>query len=228
MSTILIVDDEMKIRDVVRSYLRQHGFQTIEADSGQEAIRLFHEQSPDLIILDLMLPDRNGEEVCQEIRRVNSVPILMLTAKISNHSRINGFSIGADDYLLKPFDPRELVVRVRAILRRSDHHQLLSDKVSYGDGQLEIDSLKHTVYLQGKPINLTPIEYKLLITLAKHPQRYFTREELIEKVLGFDYIGDIRTIDQHVKNVRQKIEKDSKNPMYIQTVYGSGYRFSGE
>ncbi|GGG24379.1 response regulator transcription factor [Paenibacillus abyssi] len=227
MKTILIVDDEEKIRDVIQSYLAKEGFKTLEAEAGRQAVEMVYDHTIDLVILDLMLPDMSGEEVCQAIRRTSSVPILMLTAKITNANRIQGLSIGADDYLTKPFDPREVVARVRAILRRTDRDQLLADRISFNNGHLVIDSLRHTVFCGGDLALLTPNEFKLLIALAKYPQRHFTREELVDKVMGYDFIGDIRTIDQHVKNLRQKIEPDPKQPVYIITVYGSGYRFMG-
>jgi len=227
MRTILVVDDEVKIRDVVVSYLHKEGFQTMEAGTGREALHLVQNQSIDFVILDLMLPDEDGERVCQTIRQMNSVPILMLTAKVSENSRIKGLSLGADDYLIKPFDPREVVARVRAVLRRTEDMQLLADRVRFNGGHLTIDSLKHHVYCNDELVNLTPSEYKLLLALAKYPQRHFTRDELIEKALGYDFDGDSRTIDQHVKNIRQKIERDPKDPQYIVTVYGSGYRFAG-
>jgi len=227
MKTILIVDDEANIRDVVASYLSRDGFRTMEADNGAEAIRIVQNKSIELIILDLMLPDMAGEQVCQSIRQMSSVPILMLTAKASENNRIKGFSAGADDYLIKPFDPRELVARVRAILRRTDDRQLLADRLAFNEGELAIDSLKRQVYYKDRLISLTPNEYKLLLLLAKHPQRIFAREELVERVLGYDFEGDSRTIDQHVKNIRHKIERDPKAPAYIVTVYGSGYRFGG-
>jgi len=227
MKTILIVDDEANIRDVVASYLNRDGFRTIEADNGAEAIRIVQNRSIELIILDLMLPDMAGEQVCQSVRQMSSVPILMLTAKASENNRIKGFSAGADDYLIKPFDPRELVARVRAILRRTDDRQLLADRLAFNEGELAIDSLKQQVYYKDRLVSLTPNEYKLLLLLAKHPQRIFAREELVERVLGYDFEGDSRTIDQHVKNIRHKIERDPKAPAYIVTVYGSGYRFGG-
>jgi DNA-binding response OmpR family regulator len=227
MKTILVVDDEEKIRDVIASYLIKEGFRVKEAATGNEAMHALQNQTVDLVILDLMLPDMEGELVCQSIRQFNSVPILILTAKASENNRIKGLSIGADDYLTKPFDPREVVARVRAILRRTDDNHLLADRLTFNQGQLEIDSLKHTVFSHGQPINLTPSEYKLLLALAKYPQRHFSREELVDKVLGYEFDGDIRTIDQHVKNIRQKIESDPKRPRYIVTVYGSGYRFAG-
>ncbi|MCQ6559839.1 response regulator transcription factor [Paenibacillus mendelii] len=222
MRTILVVDDEVKIRDVVVSYLKREGFRALEAAAGREALHMLQRQSVDLIILDLMLPDMDGELVCQRIRTINSVPILMLTAKASENNRIKGLSMGADDYLTKPFDPREVVARVRAILRRTDDGHLLADRLSFNQGHLEIDSLKHSVFCHGEMVSLTPNEYKLLLALAKYPQRQFTREELADKVMGYDFDGDIRTIDQHVKNIRHKIEQDPKNPRYIVTVYGSG------
>ena len=227
MKTILVVDDEPKIRDVVVSYLNKGGFRTLEAGTGQQALRTIEDEAVDLVILDLMLPDQDGEHICQSIRQMNSVPILMLTAKVSENNRIKGLSAGADDYVTKPFDPREIVARVRAILRRTGENQLLADRMSFNEGHLVIDSLKRDVLCNGEPVNLTPNEYKLLLTLARHPQRQFTREELIEKVLGYDFEGDIRTIDQHVKNIRHKIERDPRTPRYIVTVYGSGYRFAG-
>ncbi|MFD0682057.1 MULTISPECIES: response regulator transcription factor [unclassified Paenibacillus] len=227
MKTILVVDDEAKIRDVLVSYLEKEGFHLLEAETGQEAIHRVQNQSIDLVILDLMLPDMQGELVCQKIRQINSVPILMLTAKVSENNRIQGLSIGADDYLTKPFDPREVVARVRAILRRTDDNHLLADCLSFNNGQLLIDSLKHSVSCNGEAVYLTPNEYKLLLSLAKYPQRHFTREELVEKVLGFEFEGDIRAIDQHVKNIRHKIEPDPRKPRYIVTVYGYGYRFTG-
>ncbi|GGD82770.1 response regulator transcription factor [Paenibacillus nasutitermitis] len=227
MKTILVVDDEAKIRDVVVCYLKQEGFQTLEAETGSDAVRIVRNESVDFVILDLMLPDMEGEQVCQSIRLIHSVPIMMLTAKVSENNRIKGLSLGADDYLIKPFDPREVVARVRAILRRSDDQLLLADRLAFNDGQLIIDSLKQQVFCDGQLVNLTPNEYKLLLAMAKYPQRHFTREELIERVLGYDFDGDIRAIDQHVKNTRQKIERDAKTPAYIVTVYGSGYRFAG-
>ncbi|WP_426451545.1 response regulator transcription factor [Paenibacillus sp. S-38] len=227
MKRILVVDDEDKIRDVVVSYLQKDGFHTLEAAAGREALQILQSEPVDLIVLDLMLPDMDGEQLCQTVRSMNSVPILMLTAKVSENSRIKGLSLGADDYVIKPFDPREVVARIRTILRRSDDSQLLADRLSFQEGELVIDSLKRLVFLKGEPVNLTPNEYKLLLCLAKYPQRHFTREDLIEKVLGYDFEGDIRTIDQHVKNLRQKLESDPRNPKYIVTVYGSGYRFAG-
>lgn len=227
MKTILIVDDEAKIRDVIASYLLQEGYRTVEAGSGAEALAFVRAEPIDLIILDLMMPGMTGEEVCGEIRRMSAVPILILTAKVSDNSRIQGLSIGADDYLTKPFNPREVVARVRAILRRSDSRELLADRIAFYGGELVIDAVKQTVTCREQIVNLTPNEYKLLLTLARHPLRTFSREELIAKVFGYDYEGDERTIDQHVKNLRQKIEADPKHPQTILTVFGMGYKFAG-
>ncbi|WP_408008997.1 response regulator transcription factor [Pseudalkalibacillus sp. A8] len=225
MKRILIADDEEKIRDVIASYLQKEGYETIEAHSGNEALETIQSTSIDFVVLDLMLPDRTGEEVCQIIRREQSIPILMLTAKIKEDNRIHGLSLGADDYMVKPFSPRELVMRIKTILRRSYHDFLLADQISYGD--LTIDQSKQTVKFKGNAISLTPNEFKLLVVLAKHPKRTFTRDDLIEKVLGFDFEGDTRTIDQHIKNLRYKIEQNPKEPIYITTVYGVGYKFTG-
>lgn len=213
--------------NVVASYLQNNGFRTLEADTGSAALQTVRNTPVDLIILDLMPPDFSGEEVCRIIRRISSVPILMLTAKVTGENRIHSLSIGADDYMIKPFDPSELVARVRAVLRRSDDVHLLADRISFHDGELTIDSVRHEVIFRSQPVNLTPSEFKLLLLLARHPQRPFSREELAEKVMGFDFDGDMRAIDQHIKNLRQNIEPDPRQPKYIATVYGSGYRFIG-
>lgn len=227
MKTILIVDDEAKIRDVVASYLQKEHYRTCEATTGREALRQVEQGDIDLCILDLMLPDISGEEVCRQVRRTSALPILMLTAKATEGDCIAGLALGADDYLSKPFSPRELVARVKAILRRSVEHDLLADRVEYDGGALVIDTAKREVYCEQQLIALTPNEYKLLLVLARHPLRTFTRDELVEKVLGYDFEGDPRTIDQHVKNIRQKLERDPKAPRYLLTVYGMGYKFVG-
>jgi DNA-binding response OmpR family regulator len=224
--SILIVDDEEKIRDVVASYLKREGYQVLEAATGAEALVRLTEEKVDLVILDLMLPDVPGEEVCRLIRARSPVPVLMLTAKVGEEDRIRGLSLGADDYVIKPFSPRELVARVKAVLRRSSGDELLADQVVFRDGRLLIDARRREVYRDGRLVPLTPHEYKLLLVLARHPNRPFTREELVEKISGFDYAGDVRTIDQHIKNLRQKIEPNPKNPDYILTVYGVGYKFA--
>lgn len=223
---ILVVDDEEKIRSVLKSYLEKAGYRVYEIDTGSKVIPFLSEQQVDFIILDLMLPDVSGEELCQQIRQRSAVPILMLTAKSSEANRIHGLELGADDYVIKPFSPREVVARVKTILRRSGS-DLLAAEISFHDGDLRINTNQEIVYRQGQPVNLTPIEYQLLVTLARNPLRVFTRSECIIKVYGYDYEGDPRVIDQHVKNLRQKIERDPANPTYIQTVFGKGYCFGG-
>lgn len=227
MRTIVIVDDEAKIREVVVSYLQKEGFRILEADTGLKALELVRSGGIDLVILDLMLPDISGEEVCKRIRQFSPVAVIMLTAKVSEDDRVNGLTLGADDYVLKPFSPRELVARVKANLRRMDNDDILAELISYENDDLVIQVWNHEVRKKGTKINLTPNEYKLLVTFIRHPWRTFTREELVEKVLGFDFDGDARTIDQHVKNLRQKIETDPKRPVYIETVFGVGYSFIG-
>jgi two-component system, OmpR family, response regulator ResD len=227
MKTILMVDDEEKIREVVISYLQKDGFKTIEADTGNKALDLVRSRNIDLVILDLMLPDLSGEEVCQSIRQFSTVPIIMLTAKVTEDDRVQGLSLGADDYVLKPFSTRELIARVKANLRRTQDDTLLAETISFKNGDLILHPSKHEVFKAGSAVALTPNEYKLLQTFARHPGRTFKREELIEKVLGFDFDGDVRAIDQHVKNLRQKIESDPKKPQYVITVFAVGYRFAG-
>jgi len=227
MKTVLTVDDEDKIREVVVSYLQRSGFRTLEASTGAEALDVLRRTPVDFVILDLMLPDIPGEEVCRKIRSMSSVPVLMLTAKSATSARIHGLNVGADDYMVKPFDPLELVARVRAVLRRTDETMPLAARLSFNDGELVVDAVRDAVFLHGQPVRLTPTEYRLLLLLARHPERTFNRDELAEKALGPDFDGDVRAVDQHIKNLRQKIEPDPKRPTYIRTVYGIGYRFTG-
>lgn len=226
LKKILIVDDEEKIRAVLVSYFQKEGFLTIEASNGTETLEILVNESIDFVVLDLMLPDLSGESICQKIRQKSPVPILMLTAKAAEKDRIKGLSIGADDYVVKPFSPQEVVTRVKVILRRSGH-DLLSSRVSFRNGELVIDMDKQSVLKAGKEVHLTPAEWKLLIVLARHPDRPFSREDLIDKVYNLDFTGVDRIVDQHIKNLRQKIETNPKKPKYIMTVYGYGYRFVG-
>ncbi|GED32086.1 response regulator transcription factor [Brevibacillus centrosporus] len=223
MSTILIVDDEPQILEILSSYLRKEGYHVITAEDGMQALECAATYPIGLIILDLMLPDMTGENVCREIRKTSRVPILMLTAKSGEADRITGLEIGADDYIVKPFSPRELVARVRAILRRIGEYQVLSDLIGIGD--LKISLREKNVTKKGQAVEMTPNEFRLLTTLVRHPGRTWSREELVEEVLGMDFIGSDRTIDTHIKNLRQKLEDDPKQPEYIKTVYGLGYRF---
>ncbi|WKV09292.1 response regulator transcription factor [Thermoanaerobacterium sp. CMT5567-10] len=225
---ILAIDDEEKILDVIKAYLEREGYSVFTETNGANAINAFKRLTPDLVILDLMLPGLSGEEICSKIRAVSKVPILMLTAKVGEDDKVYVFSIGADDYLTKPFSPRELTMRVKAILRRTKDDMALNDIFSFNDGDLVIDTRSYEVKKSGKIVNLTPNEYKLLTVMAQNPNKVFTRGELIEKVMGYDFEGFDRTIDAHIKNLRQKIEDDPKNPVYIKTVYGAGYKFGEE
>ena len=221
---ILLVEDEKAIRDAASAYLRREGFDVTPVGDGRLALSEFAIGSYDLVILDLMLPGIQGEEVCSTIRQDSDVPIIILTAKGETEHRIAGLELGADDYLVKPFSLRELVARVRAILRRtmgSDDTQ----KDVYEFGDLIINLTEHAVFLKGEEVELTASEFKLLTTLAQVPGRVFTRMELVERVLSYTYEGYERTIDSHVKNLRAKINDDSRNPKWIQTVHGVGYRF---
>lgn len=224
---ILVVDDEKNIVDVVKAYLEKDGFSVITASEGNEALKLFHSENPHLVVLDLMIPKISGEEVCKRIRSVSTVPIIMLTAKIDEENRINGISIGADDYILKPFSARELVVRVRAILRRAyNDFTPLADVLYFNEGRLFIDVKKMMVKKDDVIINLTSNEFKVLLSLVKNPGDVFSREKLVECSFGIDYDGFDRTIDTYIKNLRQKLEDNPKDPKYIVTIYGIGYKFT--
>ena len=225
--SVLVIDDDPSVQDVVRAYLEKDGYLVWIAGTGDDGLRLAAKVKPALIVLDLMLPDRAGEDVAREIRGRSDVPILMLTAKASEDERVAGLAIGADDYLTKPFSPRELVGRVRAVLRRTQGADTpLVDVVSLDGGAVEIDTARHEVRRAGRTIDLTPNEFKLLTTLARYPGRVYSRFELITQVQGYDYEGYERTIDAHVKNLRKKLEPDPRHPRYVQTVFGVGYRLA--
>lgn len=226
--TVLIADDEPKIVEVLSDYLTQAGYSVLTAHSGRDALQVALTSHPSLIILDLMLPDLSGEEVCSAVRARSSVPILMLTAKHAERDRLVGLQIGADDYVTKPFSVKEVVARVGVILRRTQGDQPLADRLVYRNGDLMIDATTQSVYKSGSKINLTVSEFKLLSILCLHPRRVFNREELIELAFGFDFQGDSRAIDAHIKNLRAKIEDNPRHPVYIQTLYGAGYRFEGD
>jgi DNA-binding response OmpR family regulator len=224
---ILVVDDEPMIIEVIKAYLERAGYVVYCAGTGSEALRKFKEIEPDFLILDLMLPDFSGEEICKRVRETSDVPIMMLTAKTAEDDRINGIIIGADDYLTKPFSPREVVVRVEAIFRRTKQGSN-RDILSFNHNDLMIDLLKKEVRLQGNEIILTPNEFKLLLAMAEHPGRVYSRLDLLEKVQNESYEGYERSIDVHIKNLRKKVEKDTKKPTYILTVFGMGYKFGGK
>jgi two-component system alkaline phosphatase synthesis response regulator PhoP len=218
---ILVVDDDAKTVELVKLYLNRDGYRVLTAYDGTEALRLAHESHPDLIVLDLMLPGVDGLEVCRTIRNESDVPIIMLTAKSTDQDKLIGLSLGADDYVTKPFSPRELAARVRTVLRRLPGERI-PEKIEHGE--LSLDFLKHEASLASRPLNLTPVEFKLLGVLAKEPGRVFSRGELIEKALGYEFDGFDRTIDVHILKLRRKIEPDPREPRYIKTVYGAGYK----
>lgn len=226
---ILVVDDEVKIVEVVKSYLEKEGYLVGVAYNGKEALEVFERFNPALAILDLMLPDMTGEAICAAIRKKSRIPIIMLTAKVDESSILNGFDLGTDDYVTKPFSPKQLVARVAALLRRTgDELVMMAKSYSYNREDLIVDDSKHEVRKKGVNVNLTPSEYKILLALINYNKKVFTREELVSITLGEDYDGFDRVIDSHIKNLRQKIETNPKEPEYILTVHGVGYRFGGE
>jgi DNA-binding response OmpR family regulator len=224
---IVVVDDDPSVQEVTRAYLEKDGYLVYVAGTAAEGLALAERVKPGLIVLDLMLPDHPGEEVARDVRARSDVPILMLTAKASEDERVRGPALGADDYLTKPFSPRELVARVRAVLRRTQGVEVpLVQTLSFDSGALQIDTVTQEVRRDGQPVDLTPNEYRLLTTLARYPGRVYSRFELINHVQGYDYEGYERTIDAHVKNLRKKIEPDVRHPRYVETVFGSGYRLA--
>ena len=224
---ILLVEDEAQTRSVVEAYLDREGYWVTAVGDGVAALEAFERHSYDAIVLDLNLPEVSGEEVCRRVRDVSDVPIIMLTAKGAEEERIAGLDLGADDYLVKPFSPRELVARLRALLRRAHaESEPQRSRVTYGP--LEIDLAGHRVWLDGAEVDLTASEYKLLVTLSRYPGRVYSRMELVERVLGYDFEGYERAIDSHVKNLRAKLGDDPKEPRFIQTVFGVGYRFEAQ
>jgi two-component system alkaline phosphatase synthesis response regulator PhoP len=222
--TILVVDDEARILKLVRDYLERAGFAVLTARDGETALTLARIEQPDLIVLDLMLPGVDGLDVCRRLRQESGVPIIMLTARVEEADRIVGLELGADDYVTKPFSPRELVARVRATLRRVDGQMGPPSIIRAGEIELDTDSLETTV--AGHPVELTGTEFQFLAALARQPGRIFSREQLLEAVHGISFDGYDRSVDSHIKNIRRKIEPDPRHPRYIQTVYGIGYRLA--
>jgi len=222
--TILVVDDDKKTVDLIRLYLEKDGYRVLTAYDGRQALDISRRREPGLIILDLMLPRVDGLDVCRILRSESKVPIIMLTAKTTEEDKLAGLDLGADDYVTKPFSPREMVARVRAVLRRVH----TEDDDGPGElvfGDMVVDFVRHEARIDGESIHLTPKEFRLLETMAKQPGRVFSRLELLEHAFGFDYGGFERTVDVHVMNLRKKIEPDPAAPTYIQTVYGLGYKF---
>ena len=225
--TIVVIDDERSVREVARGYLERDGYHVYVAEGGREGLALAERTAPALIVLDLMLPDISGEEICRQIRSRSDVPILMLTARASEEERVGGLTLGADDYLTKPFSPRELVARIQAVLRRSQGADMpLVRRISLCGGSLTIDAQAHEVRRDGSLVELTRSEYRLLTALARYPGRVYSRLELLDHVLGSMFERHERTIDVHVKNLRKKLEPEPQNPRYIETVYGIGYRLA--
>lgn len=229
MKKVLVIDDEVKIIEVVKSFLESKGFIVFSAEDGKRALEIFESENLSLVILDLMLPDLSGEEICAFIRKKSRVPIIMLTAKIEEIDMLKGLNIGADDFMTKPFSLKELYARIEAVIRRSSADLIpLYNNTSFNGGDLEVDFESHTIKKNHNEINLTPNEFKLLMALIKYPSKVFTREDLIRIAMGDEFEGYDRSVDSHIKNLRQKIETDPKKPIYVLTIYGVGYRFGGE
>jgi|SRR5581483_70699 len=222
--SILVVEDERKIRDLVRGYLERAGFSVLSTDSGADAIDLVRTRELDLMVLDLGLPDVSGDDVMREVRRASDVPILVLTAQSSPDDRIQGLELGADDYVTKPFSPRELVLRAEAIVRRGRNGDVGGERFSFGDGELILDEVRRQATVRGATVDLTPTEWGILAALAATQGRVYSRFELINRVRGYEFEGYERTIDSHVKNLRRKIESDPHVPTIVETVLGGGYR----
>jgi two-component system alkaline phosphatase synthesis response regulator PhoP len=226
---ILVVDDDKEIARLLRAYLEQAGFQVLVAYDGETALHAVRRERPDLIVLDLMLPDRDGWEITRLVRgdpTVASTPIVMLTARVEDTDKIVGLELGADDYVTKPFNPQVVIARVRAVLRRATAEPVQPRLLQVRELLMDLD--RHEVSVAGQPVNLTSTEFEFLRALMQHPDHAFTRLELIERALGYEYEGLERTADSHIKNLRRKIEPDPKKPIYVETVYGVGYRLQGE
>lgn len=227
--TVLVVDDEPMIREAVSSYLTSQGCQVFSADNGRDALTIFEQKAITFVILDLMLPDMSGEKICTAMRKKSRVPIIILTAKTQEKDVLNGLWLGADDYMTKPFSLKELYARMTVILRRaSDDLKPLAEKYSWNGNDLSIHFDHKEVRKKGSLLSLTPSEWKILSALIRHPQKVYTREELIDLVFGTDFDGYDRVIDTHIKNLRKKVEDDPRKPFYVKTVHGIGYKFGGD
>lgn len=227
MNRILIIEDEENVSKVLQAYLNKEGYEVYCALDGQKGLKLFEEKEFQLIILDLMLPDISGEDICRIIRQTSNVHIFMLTAKGTIENRVDGLNIGADEYLVKPFSPRELTARVNALFRRINSAEA-SENYAFNDGRMLIDYDKRVVKIKDEEIPITPNEFDILYALIENKGKVLTREQLINRVFGVDFEGYDRTIDVHIKNIRKKIEEDTRNPKYIITVMKVGYKFGGE
>ena len=223
---VLVVDDDTKTVELVKLYLKRDGYKVISAADGMEALKLARQTHPDLIVLDLMLPGMDGLRVCRTLREESDVPIIMLTARTTEDDRLQGLDLGADDYVTKPFSPRELAARVRAVLRRIPEEALMRGPEEVHYGELAVNYSKHQARMMGKLLNLTPIEFKLLGIMTREPERVFSRAQLIDLSVGYDFEGFDRTIDVHIYNVRRKLESVPGHSVRIKTVYGTGYKLS--
>ena len=226
--TVLIVEDDPDAVRLVGLYLRRDGHKVMTAHDGLEGLRLAREARPDLVVLDLMLPKLDGMEVCRALREESAVPIVMLTARVNEEDRLAGLDLGADDYVTKPFSPRELAARVRAVLRRTAREASEHGPARLEHGDIRVDLRRRAAYVADEPVRLTPTEFRCLALFVREPGRSFTREQIIDHVFGYDFDGFDRTVDAHVSNLRRKIEADPTKPKYIHTVYGVGYRFGDE
>ncbi len=226
LNNILIIEDEKSVSEILKAYLEKEGYRVYSTESGLNGIEVFRKEKIDLVILDLMLPDIEGEEVCKILRRISDIYIFILTAKVSLSDKIEGLNIGADEYLTKPLSPRELTARVKALFRRLGNSK--DNILSFDNNKLMIDNDKRVTKLNGEEINLTPNEFDILHVLASNKGKVFTRESIIERVFGIDFDGSDRIVDVHIKNLRKKIEEDSRSPRYIITVTKIGYKFGGE
>ena len=226
---VLVVEDDRKIARVVALYLEEAGYRVVQAATGRTALEEAARELPLLVILDLMLPDIGGEQVIQDLKALGDVPVIILTSRSSEEDRVVGFALGADDYVVKPFSPRELVSRVKAVLKRARRDGLsAAGVVRFEEGLLVLDGHRYEARLRGEPVTLTPAEFKVLFALASNPDRVMTRSELVDKALGYQFEGYERSIDAHVKNIRQKLHDDPRKPTFVLTVYGLGYKFIGK
>ncbi len=228
MAKILVLEDDKKLQNLIKAYLESTGYDVLLASSLKEARSILDKEVPSLVILDLMLPDGNGESFSQEIKEIEEIPIIMVTAKSSEEDKLLGFSLGADDYVSKPFSPKELIARVKAVLRRYEKETQKQKVLSFDSGKILIKPESFEVVIDGKTVDLSRTEFKLLLVLASFPSKVFSRMDLVEKALGYEFEGYERTVDAHIKNLRHKIGDDPKKPHYIQTVFGIGYKFLGK
>lgn len=227
--TVLIVDDEVNICELIRLYVEKEGYHAILANDGQQAIDKFKEASPDIVLLDIMLPIKDGWQVCREIRSTSNTPIIMLTAKGETFDKVLGLELGADDYMVKPFEPKELIARMKAVLRRAENQaaaEVPEEKELCFDG-LTINQSTYEVYLDDKKIEMPPKEFELLYYLAENTNKVFTRDQLLDEIWGYEFFGDSRTVDVHIKRIREKVEREDRN-WHLKTVWGVGYKFEAE